>query len=78
MLSAVAKKVQETVITSSPLPMPSARNANTIASVPFPHEMPNLDPSYAANSSSKEETSSPPIYLPERSTLSAASSYSEA
>ena len=78
MLSAVAKKVHETVMTSSPAPIPSARSARTIASVPFPHETPYLAPSYAANSSSKAVTSAPPIYPPLRSTFSAASSYSAA
>ena len=42
MLSAVAKKVQDTVITSSPSPIPNARKAITKASVPFPQEIPYL------------------------------------
>ena len=44
MLSAVAKKVQATVITSSHLPIPKALNDKTRASVPFPHEIPYFAP----------------------------------
>ena len=77
-LSAVAKKVHETVITSSPKPIPNALKAKTRASVPLPQDIPYFAPSYSANSSSIFLTSSPPIYPPLRNTSNAASSYSDA
>ncbi len=59
MLSAVAKKVNGVVITSSPGPMPRARRAITSASVPLFTPMACLTPRYAATSCSNRWTSSP-------------------
>src|SRR5512137_1269988 len=47
-------------MTSSPLPMPSARNASQRASVPLPTPTAYLQRQNAANSSSKRATNGPP------------------
>ena len=55
-VSAVAKKVNGVVITSSPAPIPKDFNAITKASVPFPTDIACLTPMYSANSFSNSVT----------------------
>ena len=63
-VSAVAKKVNGVVITSSPSPMPIAFIAITSASVPLFTAIACFTPMYFANFCSKFSTAAPPMYIP--------------
>ena len=62
--SAVAKKVNGLVITSSPGPMPKARSASTRASVPLATATAWRTPTQSAASASKARTLGPRMKLP--------------
>ena len=61
MASDVATKLFATVITSSPGPTPSVRNAMNNASVPFARPTQCATPQYCANASSNAFTNGPPM-----------------
>ena len=74
--SAVAKKVNDGTITSSPGPIPSARSPSTSASVPEPTPTAWRTPRKLAASRSNASTFGPRMKRPERSTSSTAFSSS--
>ena len=68
--SAVAKKVNDGQITSSPAPISSASRARTIASVPLATPSACATPRYSAASRSKASTFAPRMNCPRSRTSS--------
>ena len=63
--SQVAINVCAGTITSSPGPIPRARNGSTSASSPLPTPTQYFAPQYSAKAASNSATAAPPIYIPD-------------